>query len=214
MRFLKNKYFRRISILCLLFCGLMFWANHIVVSTTEPFIYSDIVKVPYRKTAVLLGTSKFLRNGKKNDFFFNRIDATVLLFKNHKIDFIIISGDNSTKEYNEPAEMQKELIKRGIPKNKIYLDFAGFRTLDSAVRAKKIFDQNDIVFISQKFHNERAIYLAREFKMNAIGFNAKDVQKYAGLKTHVREYFARVKLFIDLWFGVEPKFLGPKIKIP
>jgi SanA protein len=214
MKIIKDKYVRRVGGLLVVSLLLMYFANSVVVSKTKFNIFDDVQKIPFRKTALLLGTSKFLRNGKKNDFFFNRIEATVLLFKHHKIDYIIISGDNSTKEYNEPAEMQNELLKRGIPKECIFLDFAGFRTLDSVVRAKEIFGQNEIVIISQKFHNERAVYLAKAKGVKALAFNAKDVQKYAGFKTYLREYFARVKLFIDLWLGVEPKFLGPKIKIP
>lgn len=98
----------------------------------------------------------------------------------------------------------------GIPEQKIYLDFAGFRTLDSVVRAKEIFGQNSFIIISQKFHNERAIYLAQKNNIEAVGFNAKDVHQYAGIKTKIREYFARVKVFVDLFLGVEPKFYGEK----
>ena len=106
---------------------------------------------------LLLGTGKFLKNGCKNLYFFNRIDATEQLYKSGKIQYILISGDNSTKNYSEPEDMQAELIKRGIPADKIVLDFAGFRTLDSVVRAKEIFGQNSFIIISQKFHNERAM---------------------------------------------------------
>jgi len=110
--------------------------------------------------------------------------------------------------------MQAELIKRGIPADKIVLDFAGFRTLDSVVRAKEIFGQNSFIIISQKFHNERAIFLARKYGIEAYGFNAKDVNKYFGFKTKIREYFARVKVFVDFTLGIEPKFGGKKVVIP
>ncbi len=162
---------------------------------------------------LLLGTGKFLKNGWKNLYFFNRIDATEQLYKSGKIQYILISGDNSTKNYSEPEDMQAELIKRGIPADKIVLDFAGFRTLDSVVRAKEIFGQNSFIIISQKFHNERAIFLARKYGIEAYGFNAKDVNKYFGFKTKIREYFARVKVFVDFTLGIEPKFGGEKILI-
>ncbi len=105
------------------------------------------------------------------------------------------------------------MVKAGIPENKIFLDFAGFRTLDSVVRIKEIFDQNSVTIISQQFHNERAIYLAEHFDIKAIGFNAKNVFNRYGFKVKLRDYLARVKVFVDIIFQVEPKFLGDKIEI-
>ena len=184
-----------------------------IESETKDLVTYDIQKLPNEKVGLLLGTGKFLKNGWKNLYFFNRIDATEQLYKSGKIQYILISGDNSTKNYSEPEDMQAELIKRGIPADKIVLDFAGFRTLDSVVRAKEIFGQNSFIIISQKFHNERAIFLARKYGIEAYGFNAKDVNKYFGFKTKIREYFARVKVFVDFTLGIEPKFGGEKILI-
>ena len=184
-----------------------------IESETKDLVTYDIQKLPNEKVGLLLGTGKFLKNGWKNLYFFNRIDATEQLYKSGKIQYILISGDNSTKNYSEPEDMQAELIKRGIPADKIVLDFAGFRTLDSVVRAKEIFGQNSFIIISQKFHNERAIFLARKYGIEAYGFNAKDVNKYFGFKTKVREYFARAKVFVDFLLGVEPKFGGEKVEI-
>lgn len=125
-----------------------------------------------------------------------------------------MSGDNSVKNYNETEDMKFSLMEKGIPEDHIFEDFAGFRTLDSVVRAKEIFGQNSIAIISQKFHNERAIFLAQKNGMSAYGFNADAVSKAYGFKTNLREKFARVKVFVDLIFGVEPKFGGEKIEIP
>ena len=191
----------------------VWWANHKIETETKNFVSYDIQKLPNEKVGLLLGTSKILKSGWKNLYFFNRIDAAEQLYKSGKIKYILISGDNSTKDYSEPEDMQAELLKRGIPADKIVLDFAGFRTLDSVVRAKEIFGQNSFIIISQKFHNERAIFLARKYGIEAYGFNAKDVNKNAGLKTNIREYFARTKVFIDSFFGIQPKFLGEKIEI-
>jgi SanA protein len=161
----------------------------------------------------LLGTSKTLKNGTLNQYFQNRIHATLELFKAEKIKYVIISGDNSRKEYNEPLDMKMELLLNGIPDSVIYLDYGGFRTFDSVIRAKKIFGQHKIVSISQKFHNERAVFIARKNNMEAYGFNAKEVNSYMGLKTNVREFFARTKVFLDILINREPKFLGEKIVI-
>lgn len=211
------KTLKKIIYFGLIFFGIsvlfIFWANYKIESETKDLVTYDIQKLPNEKVGLLLGTGKFLKNGWKNLYFFNRIDATEQLYKSGKIQYILISGDNSTKNYSEPEDMQAELIKRGIPADKIVLDFAGFRTLDSVVRAKEIFEQNSFIIISQKFHNERAIFLARKYGIEAYGFNAKDVNKYFGFKTKIREYFARVKVFVDFTLGIEPKFGGEKILI-
>lgn len=105
------------------------------------------------------------------------------------------------------------MIKQGIPANRIYLDYAGFRTLDSVVRCKEIFSQESITVISQQFHNERAIFIANYKGIKAVGFNAKGVSKRYGFKVMVRERMARVKMMLDLLSGKQPKFLGKKIEI-
>ena len=176
-------------------------------------MYSDTDSIPENNVGLLLGTSKFMRNGNSNQYFENRISATIQLYKAGKIKNVVISGDNSKKDYNEPEDMKNELIKRGIPEDRIYLDFAGFRTYDSVFRMKEIFGQDRFTIISQEFHNQRAVYIASALKLNAIGFNAKDVNAYNGFKTKIREKFARVKMFIDLIFEKKPKFLGDKIEI-
>lgn len=191
-----------------------FWANHTIEYATDDYVTSSINKLPNEKVGLVLGTSKSLKNGNKNPYFFYRIEAAEELFKSGKIDYIIVSGDNSSQYYNEPEDMQTELIARGIPKTKIFLDFAGLRTLDSVGRAKEIFGQTSYIIISQRFHNERAVFLAQKKGIEAYGYNAKDVNKKAGFKTNLREYFARVKVFWDLFFGVDPKFSGSKVVIP
>lgn len=212
------KILKKIIIYGLIFLGIsvlfVWWANKTIEDFSSPYVSNDISKIPSEKAAMLLGTSKKLDNGNINLYFKYRIDATAQLYKSGKVKAIIISGDNSVKGYNETKDMKQDLIALGIPENVIFEDFAGFRTLDSVVRTKSIFGQNKIIFVSQKFHNERAVYLARKNGIEAFGYNAKDVNKYAGFKTKVREYFARVKVFVDFLLGVEPKFGGEKILIP
>jgi len=212
MKRIKPKYrlFFLISIVVVL---LTIWSNYVVVKATERYISNNIVDIQPNNVGLLLGTSKYLKNGSKNDFFFNRIDAAIALYKYGKVKNIIISGDNNSTVYNEPEDMKVELIKNGIPESLIYLDYAGFRTLDAVVRARDVFGQNSFIVISQKFHNERAIYLARKKGINAFGYNAKDIQAYRGFMTSLRELFARNKMFIDLFFDVKPKFAGKKIII-
>lgn len=188
-------------------------ANYRINHTTESQIYTNTELIPHNKVGLLLGTSKYLKSGKSNLFFEYRILATESLYKSGKIENVVISGDNSRKEYNEPQDMKDELIKKGIPENRIYLDYAGFRTFDSVYRVKEIFGQTSFTIISQEFHNQRAIYIANQLQLNTVGFNSKDVDAYNGFKTKLREKFARVKVMLDLLFGKKPKFLGEKIMI-
>jgi SanA protein len=210
----KKTYFIVFLAAILLLVSSSYWANRIIITKSKDFITDDINKVKPVKVALLLGTSKYLKNGKPNAYFFNRIDATVTLFKQQKINYLIISGDNSRSNYNEPLDMMLELARQGVDTTKVYLDYAGFRTYDSVIRAKEIFGQDTLIFVSQAFHNQRAIYIAQQNGMLAYGFNAKDVTAFSGFRTKIRELFARNKVFIDQWINTKPKFLGEKIIIP
>lgn len=187
--------------------------NYFITKTASHQTYNSINHIPKNKVGLVLGTSKTTSNGNINLYYTYRLKAAIELFRSGKIEFILISGDNSRKDYNEPIDFKNDLIKNGIPENKIYLDYAGFRTLDSIVRAKEIFGLNAFTIISQKFHNERALYLSRHYNINAIAFNAKDVQGRYGLKTKLRESVARTKASLDMMFNVQPKFLGERIEI-
>ncbi|MGB0177627.1 MAG: SanA/YdcF family protein, partial [Owenweeksia sp.] len=101
------------------------------------------------------------------------------------------------------------------PEERIVLDYAGFRTFDSMVRAREVFGQQAFTVISQPFHNERAIFIARKFGIEAYGYNAPDVIGAGGFRTKVREVGARVKMVLDIYvLNTQPKFLGEKIIIP
>ncbi|SDX83543.1 SanA protein [Lutibacter oricola] len=194
-------------------CVAVILCSYLIAETTQEHLYSKVENVPKHRVGVVLGTSKILTNGNVNLYYKYRLNAAYELYKADKIEFILISGDNSTKTYDEPSTFKNDLIALGVPENKIYLDYAGFRTLDSMVRAKEIFGLTDFIVISQKFHNERAVYIARAKGINAIGYNAKNVSSRYGFKTNLREKFARVKVFLDFLLFKKPKFLGEKIEI-
>lgn len=215
---IKTKKFLKKSFYTLLILGigsLLFtaFANYKIENSTEEFVTDKLEILPKTKVAVVLGTAPNLVSGYQNYYFTYRIEAAIKLYQSGKVTYFILSGDHGRKNYNEPEAMKQALIKNGVPENVIYLDYAGFRTLDSMIRAKEIFSQNEFIVVSQEFHNQRAVYIARQNGINAYGYNAKDVNKHAGLKTNIREYFARTKVFIDSFFGVQPKFLGEKIEI-
>lgn len=190
----------------LLFLSVILYTNWIVHKYAKDKTFSSLDKIEHRKVGLLLGTSKYSKKGGLNDYFKHRIAAATQLFKAHKIDYILVSGDNAHISYNEPRDFKKALMKRGVPEDKIILDFAGFHTLDSVIRAKKVFGQEEIIIISQKLHNERAIYLAEKNGLRAIGFNAKTPDHNPKFK--FREYMARVKAYFDVIFNMQPRFLG------
>jgi SanA protein len=185
-----------------------------VVNSTKAQIFNDLNKISSRKVGLVLGTSRLNRYGKPNLFFKYRIEAAVMLFNAGKIKHIIVSGDNSTSYYDESTDMHDALVEAGIPDSCITLDFAGFRTLDSVVRCLKVFGQNEIIIISQEFHNQRALFIANHYKMNALAFSTKDVPASYSIRTAVREYFAKCKAVIDLYLlNKQPHFLGEEVKI-
>ena len=191
----------------------IYFSNKIIENNAEEKLYNSTRNISKNKVGLLLGTAKYLSDGRINLYYQFRVEAAVTLFKAQKIDFIVVSGDNGTKNYNEPSEFKDDLIEAGIPENKIFLDYAGFRTLDSVVRVKEIFGQTSVTIISQQFHNERALYLANHYDIDAIGYNAIGISGKYAVKVQLREYLARVKVFVDILFNIKPKFLGKPIEI-
>ena len=184
-----------------------------VSKSVKDQLYSSIESLPHNKVGLLLGTARKGWKNNMNTYYRYRIEAAVSLFKAGKIDYILVSGDNRKESYNEPEDMLADLIAAGVPADKIVLDYAGFRTLDSILRCKEVFGEDNITIISQQFHNERALFIANNKGVRAIAFNAQDVATRSGIKTQGREKLARVKMALDLLFNKGPKFYGPKVKI-
>jgi SanA protein len=190
--------------------------NIYILFSSDRYIYSDISKIPKANVAMVLGTAKYVKRGKINYFYKYRMDAAAKLYKEGIVKAILVSGDNASKYYNEPARMRSDLIQRGVPLEKIYADYAGFRTLDSVKRAQSVFGLKRYIIVSQKFHLQRAIFIARATGAEAYGFEAKEF-KYSKvtMKMNIREFFARVKAFLDIYLlHTKPKFFGKFEKIP
>jgi len=180
---------------------------------SAPFVSDRMEDLPDVDVALVPGTTKFLKSGYVNQYFTYRIDAAVALYKSGKVKHLLISGDNGRSEYNEPEDMRISLMEAGIPDSAITLDYAGFDTYDSMIRAKKVFGQQRFIVVSQDFQNERAVYIARSFGIEAWGYNAQSVTYRGGLKTKVREFFARGKANVEVFLGIEPTYLGEKVLI-
>ena len=201
---------KKMFLLLLVLLGGIYLLDKYMAKEASQDIYSSIDKIPTKKAGLLLGTAKYLKGGGKNYFYTYRIRATLALWKAGKIKAVLVSGDNGTNYYDETTTMYNDLIKAGIPAKYISKDYAGFRTLDSVVRAEAIFGLEDYVIISQRFHLERALFIAHAKGQKAIGFVAKDIAgTAAAYRMMAREYLARVKAFLDVYvLGTEPKFYG------
>lgn len=197
------------SALILLIVGLNYW----IIESTNDRIFYKTSDVPARKVALLLGTSKRTIHGTTNKYFKERIKAAAELYHNEIIKHIIVSGDNNSVYYNEPQDMFNALVKLGVKKSDITMDYAGFRTLDSVVRSKVIFGQDEVLIITQDFHCYRSLFIADYYNIDAVAFSAdnKDPLPQA---LAVREILARANAVFDLYiFNKSPKFLGNKEEI-
>ncbi|MEL6832578.1 MAG: ElyC/SanA/YdcF family protein [Bacteroidota bacterium] len=184
-----------------------------VDAKTGAKLYDDLAEIPPQKVGLVLGTSRKLANGQGNLFYRYRLEAAYELYSAGKVEYLLLSGDNGTKYYNEPADMQADLIAMGVPEDHIYLDYAGFRTLDSVVRAKAVFGQDAVICISQPSHLARAVYIGQQKDIKMSGYTAQRVNPAYGRTVLFREYLARVKMQLDLLFGIEPRFYGEPIQI-
>lgn len=203
-------------VLLLLVCGGMIGVCNVVVKQqAKGRVYTDVNEIPYRKVGLVLGTKPIV-NGYQNRYYNYRMDAAVELYFANKVSYLLLSGDNHVSHYNEPESMRKSLIERGVPDSVIYLDCAGFRTFDSMVRAKKVFAQDSVTVVSQQWHNERAVFIAGLYDLDAIAFCAQDYTagKKIYVKNHLREALAKVKVVLDLIVGKQPHFLGDIEPIP
>lgn len=209
---------RRIALsLCaflLLIVAFTVYANVKVENAAESRIYISIDSVPRNKVALLLGTNPLNKLGRPNSYFTTRINTAAELYHAGKVDFIIASGDNHTKKYDEATAMRDSLIAHGVPECRIILDFAGFRTLDSVVRAKEVFGCDSLTIISQADHDARALYIADANGIKAVAIAAPlRAGRLVRTRLALREWLARDKMMLDLWFGKQPHFLGEKIEI-
>lgn len=195
-----RSFFNLIEIVILM----MILANVWVFALTNGRTYTKISKIPPRETVLVLGTSPRMKSGISNPYFTTRMDATALLYHHGKIKKIIVSGEKS-KGYDEPSAMKNYLVyEEGVPENIIMMDPNGFKTQMSIKNCKNVYHQNNVIIVSQGFHNLRALFYARNSNMNALGFDAQDVaanQSY--YRNQSREFLARVVAVIYYVLNIE-----------
>ncbi|ELR63503.1 SanA protein [Photobacterium marinum] len=202
--------FRISAVMLIVFVSASLLIDRWVSSSTSGRIFTDASLIPERSVGLVLGTSKYIAKNL-NPYYDYRMSAALSLYQLDKVNILLLSGDNAHRSYNEPWTMKRDLLKAGIPEQDIVLDYAGFRTLDSVVRAKNVFEANHFVIITQKFHCERALFIAKNNDIDAICLAVPEPGGLAGLKIRVREVLARVKAVIDIYLlDIQPKFPGPK----
>lgn len=214
--FLKRLWSRRIFRVATwtgLACGVLMlclvaWAQ-VRVGAVSDRVVDDLAAVEAKSVCLLLGTSK-AHYGRPNLYFLSRIDAAARLYAAGKVRCILVSGDNSRKDYDEPGDMRAALVAKGVPESAIRLDCAGFDTLDSVVRAKRVFGADDFIVVSQRFHCERAVYIADNYGIKASGYACAEPR--VGLfrwRIRIRECLARVKALLEAEvLHPDPQFLG------
>lgn len=198
--------------------GLLAWGGSVWAvcgrSAGRVFGPDELSSVPVQRAAVVLGCVKTLPNGLDNLYYTRRIAAAAELYKAGKVRCLIVSGDNHVKGYDEPSDMKDSLVAAGVPAERIVCDYAGFRTLDSVVRAKEVFGLDSFLVVSQRDHARRAVFLARGFGADAYGYAAPDVNGRYSVKTTIREQFAKFKAVLDVIIRRKPRFLGKKEVLP
>lgn len=201
------------SIMCFLAILFVVGANVAVRKFTEGKTYDSVISIPPNSYGLLLATSPITPGGAHNFYFDNRIQSAYELYKAGKIDTIIASGGDYTKTHkfgcDEPKSIRDSLVAKGIPNDRILLDYEGTRTIHSVYKFGQITDMDSVTFISQKDHNERAIFLST-WKANTgqvIGYNAKPSHiRRNRIKNTLREYLARVKMFYDIVTFTTPSY--------
>jgi SanA protein len=184
------------------------FADHRLSQLSRPFMFTDVAKVPAAEVALVLGTAPIGPEGCRNAYFVYRLDAAAELWKTGKVKYFIMSGSDI-----EPTAMRAGLLERGVPASAIYLDGRGNRTWDSVLRARDVFGQKRLVIVSQGFHLDRALYIARRKGIEAWGFEARDVPVPYTIWTYLRQYPSALRAFFDVWTNAEADDGGKKVVI-
>lgn len=211
----KRKIIRTILLLAVFAVGgFAITANILVVSYSSSRCYTDVNEIPYNRVGLVLGTTDTLKNGRANLYFRFRMESAAELYHNGKINRILVSGDNHIKNYDEATAMLNALVALGVPDTAIKCDYAGFSTYDSMIRAKKVWGLDKMTIISQHWHNQRALYIARSAGIDAVAFDANDLKsRKLKLKYTIREWFSRTKALWNIIFNKQPHFLGQQEEI-
>lgn len=211
---LRNRHAKFITLLIALLvlpAAAILQTDAVCRSAAKGRIFRSVDDVPKNDVALVLGTGKLTPRGYPNLHFNQRMDAAVTLYRSGKVRHLLVSGDNHIKSYDEPTDMRDALVAAGVPANAITCDYAGFRTLDSVVRANSVFGLTNFTIVTEEFHCPRAVWIARRSGLDAVAFAAPDLKsKRWTLRVKTREVLARARCALDLYvLQTRPKFTGP-----
>lgn len=193
-----------------IFLLFIFLINFYIIYSSRSQVFYQTKDLPEYQTVLLLG-AKVYQNKYLSLVMQDRADTAIELYNLGKVKKILVSGDHSTKDYDEVNTIKNYLLRKGISEVDIFTDHAGLDTYDSIYRAKNIFEVESIIIVTQKFHLSRAIYLANSLEIKNIGIVADKRPSF--LINSIRELLARVKAFFDIILSSQPKFYGEKIPI-
>jgi vancomycin permeability regulator SanA len=203
-----------ILIICVLILSAAFFfgVQIYIEQFTKSYIIQDISNVPESDAVMVLGALVYSSSGKPSPVLKDRLDYGYELYMQGKTKKILVSGDNGQPEYDEVNVMKNYLLEKGVPREDIFMDHAGFNTYDSMYRAKEIFCIETLLISTQDFHLGRAVYIARKMGIDAYGYSRSNRGAQLRQST-LRESFARVKAVVDVAIKRKPKYLGDKIPI-
>jgi SanA protein len=171
-----------------------------IVLSTKGRVFDSVAGIESRTVGIVLGTSKKVGPDTPNQHFVNRLAAAAALFQEGKVERLLVSGYRDSKYYDETRDMMAKLKELGVPESGILADDQGLRTYDSVMRAKTVFGFDKVILISDDFHVNRALFIADRCGLDAIALRSERVDYGDSRKVRMREYFARVKAVIDLYF--------------
>ena len=204
------KCFQYISILFGVVLIIILLANAIVLIYARPYIVSNIEDLSPAQAAIILGAAVY-KDGKLSPILKERVDTALAVYKSGLVEKILMSGDNSSKNYNEVSPVHQYLLDSGVPAEDIFLDYAGFDSYDTMYRAKSVFGVESAIIVTQTFHLSRSLFIA-----NNLGIKSEGINPPADKSTwynYLRETLSVVKAVYDISFKSDPTYLGEEIPI-
>jgi SanA protein len=173
--------------------------NLVIVSLASGRLYQSVRSLPFNQVGLVLGTNRTLSDGRSNPFYQDRIAAAARLYEAGKVRRLIVSGGVEPSGQSQAAAMKRDLEKKGVPATAITTDAAGFRTLDSVLRAHDVYGLDRFTVVTQCFHASRAVAIARKHGLSAIAYCTPNPPGGSSLRVEAREVFARARAFLDLY---------------
>jgi SanA protein len=207
----KRRKRKRLVIALAVALGVLIGAGLWLHVASARWVYSDTRKVPACRAALVLG-AKVHPSGRLSVMLKDRVDAGIRLYRAGKVAKLLMTGDNRTSRYNEPQRMRDYAVAKGVPSEDVAMDFAGRRTYDSVYRARHIWGLKRYIVVSQGFHVDRAVFLARHLGIRAYGLRA-DRPGHVGPLVYVRELPASLLAIIDAYLRHPRPVMGKREKI-